>query len=66
MPQYPYDQIAPIVALFALPATGTVAFLLTPYSRRRRVAPWVLAPFVYALIALISVVVAVNLGFMDS
>jgi len=66
MIEYPYDQIAPIVALFALPAAGTVAFLLTPYSRRRRVAPWILAPVVYVLIAFVSVIVAVNLGFMES
>lgn len=62
---YPYEHIAAILALFAAPALATVAFLVTPFARRRRIAPWLLAPIVYVGVALVSVILAINLGYLE-
>lgn len=62
---YPHELAAFITALFALPVVAVVAFLLTPYSRRRRGMPWLLAPLIYVAVAIVCVIVAVNFGFME-
>lgn len=62
---YPFEHIAAIISLFALPAVGTIAFLLTGFSRNRRVLPWLLAPVVYVVVAFVCVVLAVNFGYME-
>ena len=60
-----YGPIAPIVSLFVAPTVATIAFLLTPFARRRRIAPWLIAPIVYVVVAVAAVVISVNLGLME-
>ena len=62
---HPHELAASITALFALPGAAVVIFLLTPYSRRRRKLPWLLAPLVYVAVAIVGVIVGVNLGLME-
>jgi hypothetical protein len=57
--------VAVIAAVFIAPGAATIAFLLSPFARRKRVAAWLLLPVIYCAVAVIAVVVAVNLGFME-
>jgi hypothetical protein len=62
---YPHELAASITALVGLPAVAVIAFLLTPYSRRHRGIPWLLAPLIYIAVAVVGFIVAVNLGLME-
>lgn len=62
---YPHAQIAAILSFFVLPGAASLVFLLTPFSRRRKVLPWVLAPLIYVTVALGAVILAVNFGFLE-
>jgi len=62
---YPHTLIAAISCLFILPAGATVGFFLTPFARKRRVLPWLLAPVVYVVTAILALTVAVNMGLLE-
>lgn len=62
---YPHAHIAAILSFFVLPGVASVVFLLTPFSRRRKVLPWILVPLIYIAVAFVAVIVAVNLGFLE-
>jgi hypothetical protein len=53
-----------IATVFVIPTVMTIGFLLTPFSRRRRVIPWILAPIVYVATAVVAMSVAVSVGLI--
>jgi hypothetical protein len=58
-------EIAGIVLGIVAPSILTIAFLLSPFSRRRRLLPWLLAPVVFLASAYFFIVIGVNLGLLE-